>query len=319
MTGGRERLVELARAKPIPPYSLDEELTFFCPRENLAGLGLPAVRAFHRWLLHEYRPPAGDDPAVLLLLPGQKVKPCTLSDEHRAVNGVLLADGFRPLARGDWPEPLAGFAAPELLANAPLAGHGLRIDRAVVSEPFGLVPYEAVYHWRGRPSPCARYDDPGLFEHRGLACTWRADCTVVRSGGAWRWGDAEREAFVEVHNRLGALLAAVLQRWRDRYVAVLAYVAPRLTHRSFLCDAAERRAVGLPTGRRVAGRLLPLRGVGELAPGLVTLVPDGRELAVLRRDQGGHLPADLLTRAWCQRLLLDRLHQAARSTASLPR
>jgi hypothetical protein len=45
MTGGRERLVELARAKP---NSLDEELTFFCPRENLAGLDLPAVRAFHR-------------------------------------------------------------------------------------------------------------------------------------------------------------------------------------------------------------------------------------------------------------------------------
>lgn len=314
MTGGRERLVELARAKPIPPYSLDEELTFFCPRENLDGLDLPAVRSFHRWLLQEYRPPAGDDPAVLLLLPGQKVKPCTLSDEHRAVNGVLLAAGFRPLARGDWPESLAGFTDPELLANAPLAGHGLRVDRAVVSEPFGLVPYEALYHWRGRPSPCARYDDPGLFEHRGLACTWRADCTVVRSGGSWRWGDAEREAFVEVHNRLGALLAAVLQRWRDRYVAVLAYVAPRLTHRSFLGDAAERRAVGLPTGRRVAGLRLPLRGVGELRPGLVTLVPDGRELAALRRDQGGRLPADLLTRAWCQRLLLDRLHQVARST-----
>ena len=69
------------------------------------------------------------------------------------------------------------------------------------SEPFGLVPYEALYHWRGRPSPCARYDDPGLFEHRGLACTWRADCTVVRSGGSWRWGDAEREAFVEARIR----------------------------------------------------------------------------------------------------------------------
>ena len=61
MTGGRERLVELAWAKPIPPYSLDEELNFFCPRENLAGLGLPAVRAFHRWLLHEHRPPPGGE------------------------------------------------------------------------------------------------------------------------------------------------------------------------------------------------------------------------------------------------------------------
>lgn len=189
----------------------------------------------------------------------------------------------------------------------------------MVSEPFGLVPYEALYRWRGRPFPCARYDDPGLFEHRGLACTWRSDCTVVRSGGVWRWGDAEREAFVEVHNRLAALLAAVLERWRDRYVAVLGYVAPRLTHRSFLGDAAERRAAGLPTGRRVGGRLLRLRGVGELAPGLVTLVPDGRELAALRRDQGGHLPADVLTRAWCLRLLLDRLDQLADAAATAPR
>jgi hypothetical protein len=109
----------------------------------------------------------------------------------------------RPRVQAARPRRLAGATGPlrppELLSNAPLAGHGLRIDRAVVSEPFGLIPYDALYRWRGRPSPCARYDDPGLLEHRGLACTWRADCTVVRSGGAWRWGDAEREAFVEVH------------------------------------------------------------------------------------------------------------------------
>ena len=92
---------------------------------------------------------------------------------------------------------------------------------------------------------------------------------------------------------------------------MLGYVAPGLTHRSFLGDTAERRAAGLPTGRRVGGRLLRLRGVGDLTPGLVTLVPDGRELAALRRDQGGRLPADLLTRAWCLRLLLDCLGRAA--------
>jgi hypothetical protein len=52
---------------------------------------------------------------------------------------------------------------------------------------------------------------------------------------------------------------------------------------------------------------------------LFTLVPDGRQLAALRRDQGGHLPADLLTRAWCLRLLLDRLGQLAEAAASTPR
>jgi hypothetical protein len=123
---------------------------------------------------------------------------------------------------------------------------------------------------------------------------------------------------VEVHNWLGALLAQCIERWRDRYAAVLGYVAPRLTHRSFLGDTAERRAAGLPTGRRVGGQLLRLRGVGDLAPGLVTLVPDGRQLAALRRDQGGRLPADLLTRAWyLLRLLLDRLGTVAE--AATPR
>jgi hypothetical protein len=309
VTVDRERLLELARAKPVPPYTLDEQLTFFCPRENLAGLDQPQVRAFHRWLLQEHQPPSGEEPAVLLLLPCQKVKPYTLAAEHRAVNGALLEAGFRPLGRGDWPPELARHAPPELLANTPLAGHGLRVDRAVVSEPFGLVPYEAVYHWRGRLSPCSRYDDPGLFEHRGLACTWRADCTAVPAGAAWRWGDSERAAYVAVHNRLAALMATVLARWRRRYAAVLAYVAPGLTHRSFLGDAAERRAAGLPGARRAGGRTLPLRGVAELQPGLVTLLPDGRQLAALRRDRGGRLPADVLTRPWCLRLLQDRLDQ----------
>lgn len=307
MTAGRDRLLELARAKPVPPYTLDEQLTFFCPRENLEGLDQRQVRAFHRWLLREHRPPGGEEPAVLLLLPCQKVKPYTLSAEHRAVNAALLEAGFRPLGRGDWPQELARSAPPELLANTPLVGHGLRVDRVVVSEPFGLVPYEAVYRWRGRPSPCSRYDDPGMFEHRGLACTWRADCTAAPAGAAWRWGDGERAAYVAVHNRLAALMASVLVRWRRRYAAVLAYVAPGLTHRSFLGDAAERRAAGLPASRRAGGRRLPLRGVGELEPGLVTLVPDGRQLAALRRDRGGRLPADVLTRPWCLRLLLDRL------------
>jgi hypothetical protein len=308
---GRERLLELARAKPVAPYTLDETLTLFCPLENLHGLDLPAVRAFHHWVLHEHQPPAGDEPAVLLLLPCQKVKPYPLSSEHRAVNGALLADGFRPSGRGDWPAELAACAPAELLDNTPLYRHGLRVDRAVVSEPFGLVPYQAVYRWRGRLSPCSRYDDPGMFEHRGLACTWREDCTAVRSRGSWRWGDREREAFVAVHNRLAALMAEILQRWRGSYAAVLAYVAPGLTHRSFLGDAAERRAAGLPVARRAGGRLLPLRGVGELAPGLVRLVPDGRELAALRRRQGGRVPADVLTRAWCLRLLLDQLRAVA--------
>jgi hypothetical protein len=63
---------------------------------------------------------------VLLLLPGQKVKPCAVSDEHRAVNGMLLAAGFRPLARGDWPAPLARFAPPTSRGGGAAAGRAPR-------------------------------------------------------------------------------------------------------------------------------------------------------------------------------------------------
>jgi hypothetical protein len=310
-TVGRGRLVELARRKPVPPFTLDERLTFFCPRENLDGLDLPTVRSFHRWQLNEHRP-AGGEPAILLLLPCQRVKPYTLSLEHRSVNQALVSAGYHPDGRGDWPEELAAHAPAELLANTPLRGQGVRIDRAVVSEPFGLVPYEAIYRWRGRPSPAARYDDPGLFEHRGIACTWRADCeSRAATSGKARWGEAERAAFVAVHNRLVSLIAHVLDRWLDGYLAILAYVAPGLTHRSFLGGPDERRAAGLRASRRSGGRTLTLDSVEHHLPGAVSLVPDGRELRSLRALHGGRLPSNLLTREDCLTLLLHEIKRVA--------
>ena len=307
----RDRLVELARRKPVPPYTLDEELTFFCPQENLEALDLPVVRKFHDWVLAEHEPPSGDERAVLVLLPCQKVKPYTLSPEHRAVNGALLAAGYEPDGRGDWPAELAEHLGAPLLSNAPLRGHGLRVDRAVMSEPFGVVPYEAIYHWRGELSPCARYDDPGLFEHRGLGCPWRADSTTTRHGEAWRWGDSERRAYVATHNRLSELMGRELARLAESYEAVLAYVAPGLTHRSFLADPAEREAAGLRKHRRVTGESLELHGVGEAHPGLVELVPDGARLARMRSEHGGRLPADVLQRPWCLEALLARIARVA--------
>jgi len=315
----RARLVASARAKPVAPYTLDEGLTFFCPQENLEGLDHPTVRAFHEWALGDHRPPSGGERAVLLLLPCQKTKPYTLSAEHLAINGRLLATGFRPAGRGDWPEEFAARVDPNLLANTPLVRAGLRVDRAVVSEPFGLVPYEAIYSWRGAPSPAARYDDPGLFEHRGLACPWRADSTARRTAaGDWRWGDAERAAFVDVHNRLADHLARVLQRLRPSYDEILAYVSPRLTHRTFLGDAAERRGAGLPSGRRAFGRTRPLRGVGDIAAGTVRLVPDAAELAALRRGRAGRLPANVLAQGDCLNLLLARLAARDRGAVDSP-
>jgi len=306
-TDTREQLVARAKSKPVAPYALDEQLTFFCPRENLAGLELPVVHAFHRWVRDQHQPATGE-PALLLLLPCQATKPYPLSAEHRAINGALLKAGYRPRGRGDWPEELAAHAPAELLANEPLAGHGVRIDRAVISEPFGLVPYEAVYRWREQPSPCARYDDPGLFEHRGIICGWRADCDARQvSGRRAHWGDRERADYVEVHNRLVASIAATLERWRGAYTQIVAYVAPGLTHRSFLASPAERRAAGLPSARRVDGRRLPLDSVAERLPGAVRLIPDGAQLAVLRAAGGGQLRPGLLSRPECLRLLTSEI------------
>jgi len=268
----RAELVARGHAKIAAPFTLDEDMTFLCPQENLEAMDLPVVRRFHRWI-SERRPETGPEPAVLLLLPCEMRKPYTLSDEHLAVNGALIAAGYLPSGRGDWPDDLAAHAPAELLSNAPLVGNGLRIDRAVISEPFGIVPYEAVYRWRGRPSPCSRYDDPGLFEHRGIHCWWRRDCTTVPGPRGARWGDSERAAYVEVHNRLARLMGETLEAWAPAYRRILAYVAPRMTHRSFLDDVAGRRRARIPGARLAGGRRMPLRGVADDWPGLVTLVP----------------------------------------------
>lgn len=299
----RQQLVELAKRKPTPPYTLDEELTFFCPQENLEGLELPVVQRFLAWAREEYEPPRGDERAVLLMLPCQKTKPYPLSSEHVAINSRLLAEGFEPTGRGDYPDELDGRLEPELLSNAPLVGHGLRIDRAAISEPFGFVPYEAIYHWQGELTPCARYDDPGLFEHRGIDPIWRGDCTA--SGG--RWGDNERAAYVEVHNRMAEQLQAVGSRLRDCYVGIVGYVAPSLTHRSFLADDMERRRSAIPRARKVSASRHKLIGVNDLTPGLVEIVPDGDELRTLRDRHQGRLPTNLLERGGCLDLLINRL------------
>ena len=300
----RASLVAAGRGKPVAPYTLDEAMTFFCPQENLEGLELPLVRAFHQWVREEHEPAVVGDRAILLLMPCQARKPYPLSPEHQTINTALLAAGFAPAGRGDWPDELDTDVLPELRSNAPLVRDGLRIDRAVISEPFGLVPYEAVYRWRGELSPCSRYDDPGLFESRGLGAAWRTDSTsVAQANGRHRWGDAERAAYVETHNRLAQEIAAALTRLASRYRAILGYVTPTLTHRSFLADGAGRRAVGVPMARATGDGRRALVGVGDIAPGLVEVLPTPADLAALRAQTGGRLPSDLLRHP----LLLDRL------------
>jgi hypothetical protein len=291
----RKKLVESSCSTPNPPYGVDPKLTFYCPQENLEALDIPVVKRFLSWAENDYAPTPAKKPAVLLLMPCQKVKPYAISPEHLAINSHLLACGYEPTERGDWPDQVAEYASESLLSNGPLEGHGLRIDRAVISEPFGFVPYSAMYHWNGKLSPCAQYDDPGLFSHRGLACTWRSDNTAVPQDGKWRWGDNERAAYVEVHNRLAESMAKALSRIASNYEAIYAYVAPALTHRSFIVDRAQSKAAGMSNARRVGSQIVPLIGVNDLVPGLVDLVPDATQLARLRTRMGGRLPAKLLS------------------------
>ena len=285
----RDERVKLAYGKITPPFTLDETLTFFCPQENVDALEHPAVRALHRFMLTEYRPPVGGKRAVMLMLPCTKAKPYIVSDEHRAINRYLLSQGFSPAGPGDAPRELAAALAdgddPRLLNNGILARGDLLLHRFVVSEPMALVPYELIYSFKGEPSPAARYDDPGLFEHRGTAvCPWRADFTGNPAAHGYRWGDSEKAAFVEVHNRLVKLIVAMLERFGDAYVARLAYVSPKLTHRSFVTSVEEKRRAGLPLGRRTAAGFLRFVGVNDSRPGWVRSIPDEAEIeAVLQR------------------------------------
>jgi hypothetical protein len=153
------------------------------------------------------------------------------------------------------------------------------------------VPYEHIYYWRGELSPASRYDDPGLFEHRGTAvCLWRADNTASPlANGKYRWGPAERAAYVETHNYLSELITTVLIRLHPCYRRIIGYVSPKLTHRSFLTDNAEKKANGLPLVKQTSKGRESLIGVNQRAPGLVDIVPSATELQEIKEAVGKRL------------------------------
>jgi hypothetical protein len=291
----RSDRIRIAHEKMVAPYTLDESLTFFCPQENVEALDHPAIRELHDFVRQEYQPPVPAGRAVMLMLPCTKVKPYALSHEHQAINSYLLAQGFRPVAEADYPqEIIAGLLPgtdPLVLNNWPWQRGDLFLHRYVVSEPMALVPYEFIYTFRGRPSLTARYDDPGLFEHRGTAvCPWRADFSGIPTRRGYRWGDQEKAAYVEMHNRLVWLIVEMLDRLGDIYVARLAYVSPKLTHRSFMTSVEEKRRAGLSLGRRTAAGFLRLVGVNDMRPGWVRTIPDETEIPLILERLAARLP-----------------------------
>lgn len=302
----REAILALSRKKIIPPFTLEESLTFYCPQENLEAFDNPTVADFHKFMSSRYVPPVGAGPTIMLVLPCTKQKPYVMSPEHRAINTHVLDLGFEPASTADIPQGLEAHLPegtdPAVLNNGLLVRDGVQLHRFVISEPMGLVPYELLYRYRGEMSPASRYDDPGLFEHRpNTVCPWRDDCSAIRRGSQFRWGDNEKLAYVQVHNKLVDLVAAILSRIRGHYQNIVAYVSPGLTHRSFVTSSEEKKADGLRRARRIASRSHYLHGVNDVHPGMVTVVPTKAELGHifkrlekrLRAEQGTVPPAQV--------------------------
>lgn len=285
----------ISAAKIAPPFELDPSLCLYSPQDNVDAFVHPRVLAHHQWLREQWTPPAAAPPAaaarITLLLPCTAAKPYPISPEHRQVNSALLDAGWRPAADHGAPprqllEVLDDDEDPRLLHTGVMARDGVLLERVVVSEPMGLVPYERMYD---PACPATDYDDPGLFEWRGTSVApWRDDCTATpEADGTWSWGPAEHAAYARAHLLLSELIVEVLSPVAVDDLATLAWLPAGLTHRSFLGDDTSRRAEGLPVDPIGPDGPITLVGVGDLAPGLVELPPASDDPAglVARLDQ----------------------------------
>ncbi|RVT90083.1 hypothetical protein EOD42_23935 [Rhodovarius crocodyli] len=261
----RARRIEESKAKIRAPFALDESLCLYSPQDNLDSLRHPRIRDWFAFTHERWRPEL--PPArrrILLMLPCTKTKPYVLSTEHQRINAALLGTGFAPTGAPDPRLP------EEAVFNLSTLAHpsGVVVHRAVISEPLGFVPYEHLLDYDVGPSPAHAYDDPGLFEGRGNAVSpWRADSTAERVGATkWRWGANEKRAYVEMHNAMAQAVADTLRRFPGLFDARIAWVAPGLTHRSFVVGRAERAAHGVVAYRRAGEERLALTGVNDLLP-----------------------------------------------------
>jgi hypothetical protein len=256
------------------PFVLDETLCLYSPQDNVESLAHPRIADWLRFIRHDYAPrlPTARR-RVLLLMPCTKTKPYPFSSEHKHINQRLIEVGFRPTAGLFLPqqlrERLESEFSPDILNLSPLIDHhGTVVHRVVISEPMALVPYECIVEYEGKASPSTAYDDPGLFENRGNAVSpWRRDFTAIQvSPTRWRWGDEERRHYVLMHNAMGEAMAASIARISGDYTDIVSWVAPGLTHRSFILARGERASNNVPSSRRVGTSRQDLVGANDRLP-----------------------------------------------------
>ncbi len=270
VTDRAQRLLESAE-KIESPFVLDTSLCLYSPQDNVDSLTHPRIAAWLDFIRSAYEPQLPEAKRkVLLFMPCTKTKPYPFSSEHKAINQRLADEGFRPTARLALPQELQARLEPEfaqdVLNLSPLIDDaGTLIHRMVISEPMGVVPYEHIAAYPGGASPATAYDDPGLFEKRGNAVSpWRADSTAVAvSATRWKWGDAERQSYALMHNAMAEAVAAVVGRIGHHYDDVVAWVAPGLTHRSFVIGRSERAANNVAATRKVGDGRVPLVGAND--------------------------------------------------------
>lgn len=270
----RARRVEESMEKIESPFALDPSLCLYSPQDNVDSLAHPRIAAWLDFVKTRYEPTLPTAKRrVLLFMPCTKTKPYPFSSEHKAINQRLADAGFRPIDRKPLPQELQarlepGFSQDVLDLSPLMDGEGTLVHRMVISEPMAVVPYEHIAEYEGQPSPATAYDDPGLFEKRGNAVSpWRADCTAVAvSATRWKWGDEERRHYALMHNAMAEALAEVVARIRPHYDDVVAWVAPGLTHRSFVIGRGERTANNVPATRRVGTGTIGLVGANDRLP-----------------------------------------------------
>lgn len=262
-----------SKSKICKPFELDESLCLYSPQDNVDSLSNPRVEEWLDFIKNVYVPELPKSKrAVLLLLPCTKTKPYIFSTEHKRINQRLIEEGFRPVDQGvglseEIRSRLEEEFDPRVLSLGPLVHpNGTAIHRVVISEPLALVPYEQMIAFRGRQAPSVSYDDPGLFENRGNAVSpWRDDSTAIQvSRSRWRWGDQERLSYVHMHNVMAEIIAEVISRLGEFYTHRIAWVAPGLTHRSFVLGAEERGRHKVPRSKLAFGARQELIGANDL-------------------------------------------------------